>query len=411
MTNSELREYNHILRWGNKSEIMEFQKRMKATHDFPESFSDFMYEMIKKTGRTKAMIAQRAGLSREYVYKVLNSNSGKRTTERDYILALCIAADMSLIEVQKALSLYPFPILDDSDDRAAVIISAFLTHTKIDDLNAMLENAGYEPLRTSPEMKKSPIGPVRSTDSVRKTVSSNHDEELIASVIRRMHMKKNSEIDVWEGNLGPGTMSAEMKFIDNDGIEKFAQINTTWEVSSFSVSRKSLHDYDPVDDDKCWTSETCEDYYDTFEIEDMYYEMFGATNGCDESAEDSEELDNYTMLLRVSSRSKYYSMYLKLDAALDEYIEGPGIELEIEREKNELIGAFNGYKVILEWETSNGNKLTTNRKEIGVFSDVDKAVEVAKKECNSPSEENDGYYSVTVENEDEIILWRNGYKY
>ncbi len=135
MTDSELREYKHILRNGSEEDIRRFQERQRHLNDAPESFSDFMYDMIKRSGRTKAVVAQRAGLSRDYMYKVLNPNSGKRTTERDYIIAVCIAADMSLMEVQKALSLYPFPNLDDSDDRAAVIISGLLTHTRIDDLN------------------------------------------------------------------------------------------------------------------------------------------------------------------------------------------------------------------------------------------------------------------------------------
>ena len=56
MTDSELREYKHILRDGDKDEIRHFQDRMRQLHSLPESFSDYMYAMIKRSGRTKAMV-------------------------------------------------------------------------------------------------------------------------------------------------------------------------------------------------------------------------------------------------------------------------------------------------------------------------------------------------------------------
>ena len=143
MTVAELREYRHILRDGDKEEIRQFQERMRRLHELPESFSDYMYAMIRRSGRTKAMVAQRAGLDKEYTYKILNTNSGKRTNERDYIIAICMAADMSFMETQHALELYPFPVLDDVDDRSAVIIIALLNSMSIDALNKMLENNLY----------------------------------------------------------------------------------------------------------------------------------------------------------------------------------------------------------------------------------------------------------------------------
>lgn len=98
MTDSELREYQHILRDGDKDEIREFQERMRRIHELSESFSDYMYAMVKRSGRTKAMVAQRAGLDKEYTYKILNTNSGKRTTERDYIIAICMYTYVDLCE-------------------------------------------------------------------------------------------------------------------------------------------------------------------------------------------------------------------------------------------------------------------------------------------------------------------------
>lgn len=411
MTESELREYNHILRWGSQDEIRAFQDRIRKSREYPETFSDYMYAMIKRSGRTKAMIAQRAGLDRDYMYKILNLNSGKRTNERDYIIAICIAADMSLAEIQHALNLYPFPILDDSDDRAAVIISALLYTPKIYDLNIMLERAGFEPLRTSPDMKKTTIGPVRSTISGVNNVSSGYGEEQKAPEPRRIHMDKISAIDVWTGNLGPRSVSAEMKFVDSDGQEKFAQINISDEVSSFSVSRISLHTYNPDDIEHSWTSDNCEECYDTYEAEDLYYEMFG--EGKPEDEDEDGYIDNYTMLLRVSAQSQYYQMYLKLDAAIDEYlaehhdepVQDSGDSEQYDDSEMEPI-----YTVDKVWFLNDVMSYENFRKEtVGKYVDIEEAVRKASELYEAGATEGECFkLHVLVSDMFDMPVWEDG---
>ena len=75
--------------------------------------------VIEKSRLSCTDIAQRAGMSRDYTYKVLSGQ--KKTSERDYIIAICIALRMNLWRTQRALSLYPFPVLNDSDERSALI--------------------------------------------------------------------------------------------------------------------------------------------------------------------------------------------------------------------------------------------------------------------------------------------------
>lgn len=411
MTDSELREYKHILRDGNKDEIRQFQERMRQLHSLPESFSDYMYAMIKRSGRTKAMVAQRSGLSRDYMYKILNINSGKRTNERDYIIAICMAADMSFMETQHALELYPFPVLDDVDDRNAVIIIALLNNISIDALNEMLENAGHSPLRTSPEMEKSAIGPARSTLAHSEVVSSNHDEELIAAVIRRMQMKNEEKIDLWDEPCGCAPIdyatSAEIKIVDDDGVEKYVQLHMSSMVSSLSVSTHSLHEYDPEDDDKCWMEDTCEEVFDTFMAEEAIDEI--------EDEEEADRYDCYSMMIKMASVSKYYALYLKLDAAVDNHVSGPGTEIEVERTKKDLLGSSQAYVVTRECVTSDGDweHRKTHREEYKDFTDVDQAIEKAKDLYDNQNGLPDDWMmlEVKVMTSDGKLLWNNGYKH
>lgn len=411
MTASELREYKHLLRGNDKDEILRFQERMRQLHSLPESFSDFMYAMIKRSGKTKAMIAQRAGLSRDYMYKILNTNSGKRTNERDYIIAICLAADMSFMETQHAMELYPFPLLDDADLRSAVIIIALLNHMSIDSLNEMLENAGHAPLRTSPEMEKSSIGPSRSTFIQPEVVTSNHDEELIASVIRRQHMKNEEKIDLWDEMVGcmpcDTATNAEIKIVDDDGVEKYVQLHMSSEVSSLSVSTHSLHDYDPDNDDKCWMEDTCEEVFDTFMAEEAIDEI--------EDEEEADRYSNYTMMIKMASVSKYYQLYLKLDAAVDSHVFGAGTEIEIERAKKDILGSSASYIVTRQCVTSDANwtNCKTHLEEYKGFVDVDEAIDKAKAlyEDKESLPENWMMLEVKVTTLEGKLLWDNGFSH
>lgn len=409
MTDAELREYRHILRNGDKDAIREFQERIKYVHSFPESFFDYMYDMIKRSRRTLAMNAQRAGLSKDYMYKILNPNSGKRTYERDYIIAFCVAADMSFMETQHALELYPFPLLDDRDDRSAVIIVALLDNMGIDALNEMLENAGHSPLRTSPDMKKTTIGPARSTIIQTEDVFSNHDEELIAAVIRRMQMKNEEKIDLWDEMIGcmPCTYAtnAEMKIIDDNGAVKFVQLYMSNEISSFSVSTHSLHDFNPEDDDKCWKEETCEEVFDTFMAEEAIAEI--------EDEDEADRFTNYSMMIRMASVSKYYSLYLKLDAAVDSHIFGPGTEIEIERAKKEILGEKPIYKVTREYQDSRTKTHLKHKEEYNDISDIDVAIKKAQQLYDDTDSLPKDWMllEVRVFNSNGKIVWDNGYRY
>lgn len=51
-------------------------------------------DVIEESGFSCTDIAQSAGMSRDYTYKVLGGQ--KQTSERDYIIAVCMAIRMNL---------------------------------------------------------------------------------------------------------------------------------------------------------------------------------------------------------------------------------------------------------------------------------------------------------------------------
>ena len=73
------------------------------------AFHDFISEIIKSKNLKKQDVFLAADVSEKYGYKLLSGE--KHTKQRDVILRLCYAAELSLEETQKALKLYRMPEL------------------------------------------------------------------------------------------------------------------------------------------------------------------------------------------------------------------------------------------------------------------------------------------------------------
>lgn len=148
--------------------------------DDNETFVSYMDKEIAESKYSRTQIAQRAFISRDYLYKLLRGD--KKTTERDYILAICFALKLGIQKTQRALSLYPFPILDEEDERSTLIMVGLNDRVSVDEMNDCLEHCGYLALRTSPEMPSVKVGPVRST--------FNQDSIVYSESERQKHFKK-----------------------------------------------------------------------------------------------------------------------------------------------------------------------------------------------------------------------------
>lgn len=112
------------------------------------TFSAYMKQHLAAHRLTQQDLFLRADISEGYGYKLLSGE--KRTRQRDVILRLCYAAEMTLAETQKALHLYGLPELYARAERDAVMMIAFNQRPgDIIDFNAFLKSNGQEMLRSS----------------------------------------------------------------------------------------------------------------------------------------------------------------------------------------------------------------------------------------------------------------------
>lgn len=166
-----------IKRYGGSLELLQFMAP-PTNVNYPTNFTQFMDQMLDEYKISRKQMAVRAGLSVDYCYKLLRGD--KKTTERDYILAMCIATGMNLAQTQHALRIYGMPLLAQSDLRGLLISYAIDQHYSIEQLNDLLEKSEYPLLRTSPDMPSAPIefsadiSPVLTTETSKYAAVHNY---------------------------------------------------------------------------------------------------------------------------------------------------------------------------------------------------------------------------------------------
>ena len=124
------------------------QKDAMAADERP--FYTYMKARYLQHGRKIKDVILAADFSDGYGQKLLRQE--RHTSERDYILRLCLAGELDLAEIQRALKLYGMSPLYPRVERDAVIL-ACIFHGKndIDAVNEALVAAGKEPLKASYE--------------------------------------------------------------------------------------------------------------------------------------------------------------------------------------------------------------------------------------------------------------------
>ena len=113
-------------------------------------FVDFMQDMLDKYKVKRTDIARATGLSQDYLYKVLNGQ--KKTAEKDYVLAICIAIGMNIPETQHALEICGMHILNSRDLREHILLTSISEKRGVYRTNEWLESAGFPMLRVSRDM-------------------------------------------------------------------------------------------------------------------------------------------------------------------------------------------------------------------------------------------------------------------
>lgn len=129
-------------------EAAELPKEAMATSGRP--FYEYMKAMFLQHGYKIKDVILAADFSYSYGQKLLRQE--RHTSERDYILRLCLAGGLDLAEVQRALKLYGMSPLYPRIERDAVLISC-LYHGKkeIEMVNDILCASKMEPLLASSE--------------------------------------------------------------------------------------------------------------------------------------------------------------------------------------------------------------------------------------------------------------------
>lgn len=135
-----------------KTHLSEFEKYCRenkdSMHDGTSDFFVYMKDLLKKRAITQQVVFLRADIPERYGYKLLSGE--KRTRQRDVILRICYAAELSLEETQRALKKYDMPALYPKVPRDAFLMILFNERPgNIIEINELLKKNEMDPLRTS----------------------------------------------------------------------------------------------------------------------------------------------------------------------------------------------------------------------------------------------------------------------
>ena len=138
---------NNVLKRTKPDQVDAFLENHKGeliTGEKP--FAQYMRMCIRERGMQQQEVFIRADLSEGYGYKIISEE--KHTNQRDTILRLCLGANLTLEETQRALKIYGMSPLYSRIPREAVIMVALNNGiTNIADVNAMLKQSNMTPLK------------------------------------------------------------------------------------------------------------------------------------------------------------------------------------------------------------------------------------------------------------------------
>ena len=107
------------------------------------TFAGYISYMVEERGLTKSEVISSSLIERTYGYQIMN---GVKNAGRDKIIALCLAAHLTLEEIQRALEIAKEGILYPRDPRDSMIIFAVNNGYSVRKLNNLLSESGSDPL-------------------------------------------------------------------------------------------------------------------------------------------------------------------------------------------------------------------------------------------------------------------------
>ena len=135
-----------------KTHISDFDKFCQEQKDSlnPEqnAFSEYIKNLLREKKMTRQMVFLKADIPERYGYKLLSGE--KHTRQRDIILRICYAAELTLDQTQSALRKYEMPQLYAKIPRDALLMLIFQERPGgIIEVNELLKEKGMDMLRTS----------------------------------------------------------------------------------------------------------------------------------------------------------------------------------------------------------------------------------------------------------------------
>lgn len=107
--------------------------------------SDYLQNEAKHRHVKKSDIAFSTGISKAYIYKIFSGT--KHTKQRDYIIAICLAMDMSVVETQIALTLNGMDVLNPEKPRDWAIMECINWEYGVHKTNSILGELKFESLK------------------------------------------------------------------------------------------------------------------------------------------------------------------------------------------------------------------------------------------------------------------------
>lgn len=107
------------------------------------TFHAFYNSYLEQHNLEKAKVIQVSGISRTYAYQILQ---GEKNPSRDKILALTLAAEMDLANINQCLKLAGMNELYEKVRKDAIIIFAINRNFDIMEINELLYDMNEEPL-------------------------------------------------------------------------------------------------------------------------------------------------------------------------------------------------------------------------------------------------------------------------
>ncbi|MBR4489728.1 helix-turn-helix transcriptional regulator [bacterium] len=121
----------------------DFKKYYNENADFfiKENLSDLLADYLAEKGETRAEVIRKSGLSTNYAYQIFN---GTRVPERNKLLCLCVAMELTLKATQTLLKTCGYPQLYVKIPFDCVVIYGIVHKKSVMEINYLLFDYGLE---------------------------------------------------------------------------------------------------------------------------------------------------------------------------------------------------------------------------------------------------------------------------